>query len=142
MRADGEHARACSIDVLVFGGLLLAYIAFVSGYWANPPHFPGGDTLHNYLIFAINYGHYQQTGELPSWLPYTHYGMPLALRDLIATPVFYLPAIALGAALHIKDSWTVFRCLLILDAAVYSAGAYAWLRQFGGRTAAALATAA
>jgi hypothetical protein len=122
--------------------IFAVYALLLHDYWIGPTRLPLHDSLHIYENFAVAYNHFFETGALPQWLPYSSsYGISNYPDNVMNIPPFYLVTLVAGAALDIKNTWSLFECALALDVAFFTLGSYLLARQFSSRGAATVITA-
>ncbi|MDF1758431.1 MAG: hypothetical protein P1U74_09075 [Legionellaceae bacterium] len=92
--------------------------SFVSGYY--PIH----DTLTVFHFFSHYYSQLINTNELPLWLPYTTYGMPIESYVLFSLGPFQYLTIAIGYLFKIQNTLTLFSISLVGDTIFLAFGTY------------------
>lgn len=91
-------------------------------------YFPVHDTLSVFQFFSYYYSQLLQLKELPWWLPFSAYGMPIDSYILFSLGPFQYLTLALGYLLHIHDALLLFSISLIGDTLFFALGSYLFCR--------------
>lgn len=103
-------------NYVTFSFLLFGLVAIIANY----PYFISGrypihDTLAVYQFFNHFYSELLYSKEIPLWLPYSAYGMPIDTYFLFSLGPFQYLSLALAYILKLKSTLPVFAFSLLLE---------------------------
>ena len=96
------------------------------------------DSLQLFQLFHITFTNLRLHGSLPEWAPYSNYGLPTYLKDVIGFSPLSYAVLALGASLGIADSWPLFLASVGAETLIFAFGFHAFCRLFLTRFSATL----
>lgn len=113
----------------LFVGIIIIFSVAVNLPFFSKSYYPIHDTLTVFHFFSHFYSEIMSSHAIPSWLPYTAYGIPIESYILFSFGPFQYLTLLIGFLFHIENTLTLFIISLTLDTIFLGVCTYLFCKQ-------------